>query len=85
MGGGLEMRKAMTKEILFVTHSSRDDKGKRVIVRLDNTENTFYPGDETDPINKIMGLEDGDIKAIQEFFGNKTRKPFYPQREERLF
>lgn len=62
------MRRATTKEILFVTHSSRDNKGKRVIIRIDNTENTLYPGDEGDPINRVMGLDSVDIDKIQEFF-----------------
>lgn len=77
--------KPITKEILFVIYSSKDDKGKRVIVRLDNTENVVYPGELDDPILKIIGLDNVDIKKISEFFGVKQSGVTYPQREERLF
>jgi hypothetical protein len=76
--------KPISKEILFITHSSKDDKGKRVIVRLDNTENVVYPGEIDDPILKVIGLDSVDVKRISEFFGIRS-KVTYPQREERLF
>lgn len=66
------MRKAVIKkEILFVTHSSKDDKGKRCIVRIDNTENIVYPEELGDPILQVMGLDSVDIKEIAEFFERK--------------
>lgn len=79
------MRKAIIKkELLFITHSSKDDKGKRIIVRLDNTENVIYPVEIDDPVLKLIGLDGVDIKQISEFFGIKSGIT-YPQREERLF
>ncbi len=68
------MRNVILKEILFVTHSSRDNRGKRVIVRIDNTENTLFPGEEKDPINIVLGLDHNDISSISRFFGDSERR-----------
>lgn len=70
------------KEILYVLSSSRDNKGKRVIVIFDNTENTLFPGEEDDPISKIIGLDESDISQIKRFWGQTER--FWGQTERRL-
>jgi hypothetical protein len=62
------------KEILYVQSSSKDNKGKRVIVISDNTENTLFPGEENDPISKIIGLNDSDIDEIKRFWGKTERR-----------
>jgi hypothetical protein len=62
------------KEILYVQSSSKDNKGKRVIVISDNTENTLFPGEESDPISKVIGLNDSDIDEIKRFWGKTERR-----------
>jgi hypothetical protein len=54
------MRQAATKEIMFVSHSSKDDKGKRCILLIDNTTNIIYPTELGDPVLKVIGLTSMD-------------------------
>jgi hypothetical protein len=65
------MRQAATKEIMFVSHSSKDDKGKRCILLIDNTTNIIYPTELGDPVLKVIGLTSMDIAKIKEFFNLK--------------
>jgi hypothetical protein len=60
-------------EILFVLNSSRDNQGKRVLIREGMTENYLWPGDEsqmTDAELRLLGLTRQDQQHIAEFFAS---------------
>ena len=55
-------------EILYVSSSSVDDRGKRVIIRDADTENYIWPGDGVQEIDKLLlGLSAGDCRNIERF------------------
>ena len=59
-------------EILFVSGSSLDRRGKRVIVRDNETENYIWPGDGVSDVDmKLLGLTEQDQKHIERFFCRK--------------
>ena len=58
-------------EILFVVGSSRDRKGKRVIVREGEVENYLWPGQEIDaPDLSLMGVNIHQKEQIIAFLEN---------------
>ena len=69
------MRKSITNtEILFITHSSCDDKGKRVVVKEGVVENTLYPGEEDDKATqRLLGLDSECLVMIKAFFQSERR------------
>lgn len=51
------MGKAQSIEILFVADSSRDGRGKRVLIREGQAESCLWPGDETTEFDmKVLGV-----------------------------
>ena len=63
------MAKTDTVEILYVTGSSRDDKGRRVVVCEGMVQNIIWPEDGvTDVDMKLLGLTDQDQKHIKQFW-----------------
>ena len=56
-------------ELLFITDSSQDDKGRRVLVR-DPTgpENWIWPPGADDMDVTLLGISEGQTKAIEAFF-----------------
>jgi hypothetical protein len=59
-----------TIELLFVSGSSLDRRGKRILVREDGTENYIFPEDGvTDVDIKLLGLSEQDQRHIERFFG----------------
>jgi hypothetical protein len=69
------MRKSISNtEILFITHSSSDDKGRRVVVREGIVENTLYPGEEDDKATqRLLGLDSEGLVMIKAFFQSERR------------
>ena len=66
--------KTSNSEILFIAGSSKDRRGKRVLIREVQVENYLWPGDElTDDDAKILGLTQQDRRHIALFFGNDKR------------
>ena len=56
-------------EMLYIIKSSADDKGRRVWVRNDSTENFIFKGEEDDPANtKLLGLTERNVQSIKRFF-----------------
>ena len=56
-------------EILFVLGSSRDRKGKRVLVREGVAENCLWPGDDlTEVDTAVLGLNEQGQQHIEIFF-----------------
>ncbi len=55
-------------EILFVERSSRDAKGRRVILRLNGCENTLYQGEVLSDIDlRLWDLTHGQRREIERF------------------
>lgn len=62
------MRKSKSEvEILYVAGSSRDDRGKRVLVREGKIENCIYPGEFSDFDSDLLGLSERDVRHIRLF------------------
>ena len=58
-------------EILFVIASSRDTKGRRVLVRCEGVENTIYKDDMNDETLALIGIGTQELKQIQQFFSGR--------------
>lgn len=57
-------------EILYVSGSSLDRRGKRILVREHGTENYIFPEDGIDAVDvKLLGLSEDDQRHIERFFG----------------
>ena len=62
-------------EILFVSGSSLDRKGKRVIIREAGTENIIYPEAGIQDIDiKLLGITENDQQHIKTFFRGVVQK-----------
>lgn len=61
-------------ELMFVSHCSTDDKGRRVIIRYMGTENTVFEVGEldNDAINKLCGLSEEDVRDIRAWLSAKA-------------
>ena len=60
-------------ELLFISRSSRDNKGKRVLVRYAGTENILFPGDENEvKTMKLIGMDSEDIQNTKLFLKSKS-------------
>ena len=56
-------------EILFITNSTKDNRGRRVLVRDGIIENWLWPGDLiTDPAVSLLGITKSQQKQIEGFF-----------------
>ena len=56
-------------EILFVSGSSLDQKGARVLVRAGVVENTIWSGDGVQDVDmKLLGITEADQRRIEGFF-----------------
>lgn len=57
-------------ELLFITASSKDQRGRRVLVKYDNVENTIYPETLRDrAILPLIGIDSKEkLELIQSFF-----------------
>ena len=63
---------ANTPEILYVTASSRDAKGKRVVVCEDMAQNVIWPLDSvTEADVKLLGIGEEDRELIKAFLGGR--------------
>jgi hypothetical protein len=55
-------------ELLFILGSSKDTRGRRVMVRCQRCENTVYQGDNLgDPTLNLVGVGESERKAIEHF------------------
>ena len=64
-----------TVEILFALDSSKDHRGKRVIISEGMAENCLWPGDErqlTETELKLLGLTRQDQQHITQFFARAS-------------
>ena len=64
-------------ELLFVSHSNSDDKGRRVISTDKKiSTNYFFSVDEldNDKANKLCGLSDQDVADIKAWLANKVKE-----------
>lgn len=56
-------------ELLFILGSTRDTKGRRVLVRCEGVENTVYPDDLGDrDILSLIGIDGKELELITGFF-----------------
>jgi len=55
-------------ELLFILASTKDTRGRRVLVRCDGVENTVYPETLKDTaILNLIGVEAKELALIQQF------------------
>lgn len=61
----------MTK-ILFISHTNYDNRGKRVVVIYQNTENTFFAKEDFNDkrINELCGLSQDNVDDIKEWLSD---------------
>lgn len=60
-------------EILYVAGSSRDRRGKRILVREDGTENYIWPADGVTEVDmKLLGISPESKRHIERFFETAT-------------
>jgi len=58
-----------SRELLFISGSSKDRKGKRILVRDDDTENYIWPDEEIgEDVAKLMGITAKERAWIDVFF-----------------
>ena len=66
-------------EILYVAGSSRDRKGKRVLVREGEVENYLWPGERLSAIElKLLGISGHQEKQIRAFLEDRQRRSEFP-------
>ena len=66
-------RNPMSMEILFVVGSSRDKRGRRVLIRKDIVENVIYQAEEVNGTDmKLLGLTQTQRKQIESFLRGPT-------------
>ena len=59
----------MAVEILYISGSSLDQKGKRIMVREGTVENWLWPEASIDLVDtKLLGLTEADRRGIERFF-----------------
>jgi len=56
-------------ELLFILASTKDTRGRRVLVRCDGVENTIFPETLKDTaILNLIGIDSKGLELIQRFF-----------------
>lgn len=67
----MKLRNYSTIELFYVVGSSRDRRGRRVLVCEGMVQNTIWPVDGviTDADMKLLGITPEDKRRIERFFG----------------
>jgi len=55
-------------ELLFILGSTKDARGRRVLVRCDNVENVIYPETLESEALHLIGIDSKGLELIQRFF-----------------